>query len=638
MPLTDNARVVLRQRYLAKGPEGEVVETPEQLFRRVARAIASAEPGYGADPTETARLAEAFYQVMAEGVFLPNSPTLMNAGRELGMLSACFVLPVPDSIEGIFDSVKDAAMIQKAGGGTGFAFDRLRPTGDLISTSGGTTSGPISFWRVFSEVTNAIQQGAFRRGANMGMMNVTHPDILKFIVAKSRLGAFENFNISIKVGDDFLAQVRRDPRRPMAVVNPRTQKRYLIPRGVDLETYTLAQLAACPEGATPPPGEHYTVGDVWRLIAQCAHATGEPGLCFIDRINADNPTPQLGRIEATNPCGEQPLLDYEACNLGSINVAQFVDQGRFDEAHRRRFDEAGFARTVRLAVRFLDDVIDVNNYVVEPIRRICLGNRKIGLGIMGFAEALMKLGICYDSDPAVAFGERVAKAMTEEAFAASEALATDRGVFPNYPGSLWETRRGRRVRNAAVTTVAPTGTISIIAGCSGGIEPVFALAFWRNVLGGTRLLEVNAVFRRAMQERGLWSESLGNRLASGERLRDVPGVPEDLRRLFVTAHDVPPQRHVQMQAVFQKHVDGAISKTINLPRDATPEDVEKVYFQAYDSGCKGITVYRDGCRPAQPMGFDAPEPSPIHCPRCHAALDAQVACSRCPRCGYTICS
>jgi len=623
--LSENARRVLRHRYLAKRPDGTVVETPAEMFRRVAAAVAAAERGHGASDTEATAVEDAFYRLMSEGVFLPNSPTLMNAGRELGMLSACFVLPVEDSVEGIFESVKYAALIQKAGGGTGFAFDRLRPTGDYIASSGGTTSGPISFWRVFSEATSAIQQGAFRRGANMGMMSVTHPDILKFVTAKRRQGEFENFNISVKVGEDFMRTVMEDPGAPHVVANPRTHARYVLPRDLQLASYGLADLRP----ADAPAGACYSVGDVWDLIVSCAHAAGEPGLCFIDRVNADNPTPALGRIEATNPCGEQPLLDYEACNLGSINLARFVADGEFDEQ--------GFRRTVRLAVRFLDDVIDVNNYVIEPIRRICLGNRKIGLGVMGFADALMKLWICYDSDEAVAFAHRVAGVLADEAIAASEQLAEQRGCFPNHAESLWQTVHGRPMRNAAVTTVAPTGTISIIAGCSGGIEPLFALAYWRTVLEGQRLLEVNDVFRQALRRRGLWSEGLAARLAAGEGRQALADLPADVRDVFVTAHDVPPARHVQMQAAFQEHIDGAISKTINLPADAGRDQVDQVFRQAYRAGCKGITVYRDGCRPAQPMGWESTD-SAVRCPRCHGRLDELVACSRCPHCGYTLCS
>ncbi len=620
LQLSNNAIRILRKRYLAKDGNGVVIETPLEMFGRVASVIASAERRYdGQEAVEAS--AKTFCNLMSGGILLPNSPTLMNAGRDLGMLSACFVLPVADSVEGIFESVKHAALIQKTGGGTGFAFDRLRPAGDYIAFSGGVTSGPISFWRVFAEATRAIQQGAFRRGANMGMMSVTHPDILKFITAKNRAGEFENFNISVKVGDDFLSALDDRPGGAHVVINPRTQKRYIIPRGIDISACTLADLRSADESQSGC----YTVADVWGLIVSCAHATGEPGLCFIDRINVDNPTPKLGRIEATNPCGEQPLLDYESCNLASINLAKFVHDGRFDED--------AFGRTVEVGVRLLDDVIDVNNYLIEPIRQVTLGNRKVGLGVMGFADALMQMWISYDSDEGVAFGGRIAQILTERAFSASEALSRRRGCFPNYSGSLWDVRFNRPMRNAAVTTIAPTGTISIIAGCSGGIEPAFAMAFCRNVLDGQTMLEVNSVFERTLKRRGLWRDEIPRRLASGGRLADFSDIPPDVRRIFVTAHEVPPSRHVQMQAAFQKYIDGAISKTINLPADAKGEDVDKVFRQAWRSGCKGITVYRDRCRPAQPMGFAAES----HCPNCHAALDAQKSCSRCPCCGCTIC-
>jgi len=619
-----NAIRVLQRRYLARDADGRVIETPAQLFARVASVVARAEASYGADESTVQSWADRFERAMAGLTFLPNSPTLMNAGRPEGVLSACFVLPVDDSIEGIFESVKTTALIQKAGGGTGFAFDRLRPTGDTISSSGGTTSGPISFWRVFSEATNAIQQGAHRRGANMGMMDVTHPDVLRFITAKTALGAFENFNISIKVDGEFMRDVLASPRAPHVVVNPRTRKRYVIPRGVDVSAYTLKDL----RDADGVSSDCWSIGEVWDLIVDSAHATGEPGLCFIDRINADNPTPALGRIEATNPCGEQPLLDYEACNLGSINVARFVDGDRFDDA--------GFGETVRLAVRFLDDVIDVNHYVVEPIRRRCLGNRKIGLGVMGLADALVELGIPYDSDEALAFADRLAGQLAVDGFSASEALARQRGSFPNHAESLWSTRDGRAMRNAAVVTVAPTGTISILAGCSGGIEPLFALAYQRTVMEGEKLPECHAGFRAAMVARRAWSDDIARRLASGEQAGEIKAIPDDLRRLFVTAHDVSPEMHVRMQAVFQKHLDGAISKTINLPADAGRTVVADVFRQAHRAGCKGITVYRHGCRPDQPMDYTAD--SPVRCPRCHMPMDAEAACSRCPGCGCTICS
>jgi len=619
--LTANALETLRARYLLKDSSGAVVETPAELFRRVARVVAEAERAHGAVGAEVEACARIFYDAMSRGEFLPNSPTLMNAGRKLGMLSACFVLPVDDSIDGIFESVKHTAQIQKAGGGTGFSFDRLRPTGDYIASSGGRTSGPISFWRVFCEATRAIQQGAFRRGANMGMMSARHPDILKFITAKNAPGEFENFNISVKVGDDFVEALRRRPDSPHVVVNPRTGDRYHLPRRLDVAHYAIQDLL--PDCGNPHNVR--TVREVWNLLVEAAWATGEPGLCFIDRVNADNPTPQLGRIEATNPCGEQPLLDWEACNLGSINLCKFVGDGVLDEQ--------AFRGAVRLGVRFLDDVIDVNDYVVPEIDRICRANRKTGLGVMGLADAMFELGIRYDSDEGLAFGRRVAEVLAEEACAASEELARKRGAFANYPGSVWESR-GRPMRNAAVTTVAPTGTISIIAGCSGGIEPAYGLAFYRHVLEGRRMLEVSAPFERHAKREGFWSDELAERLARGERLGDMPGIDERTKELFVTAHDIAPVRHVQMQAAFQEHIDGAISKTINMPNSATSRDVAEVYLKAHELGCKGVTVYRDGCRAGQPMTH---ERAGGMCPRCRGALDEEAGCSRCPHCGLTLC-
>jgi ribonucleoside-diphosphate reductase alpha chain len=621
--LTSNALHTLKRRYLRRDPSGRIVETPRELFERVSRVVAGAERAFGAPDAEIEAVAREFYDVMARGIFLPNSPTLMNAGRTLGVLSACFVLPVEDSIEGIFESVKQAAQIQKAGGGTGFSFDRLRPTGDYIASSGGSTSGPISFWRVFCEATRAIQQGALRRGANMGMLSVEHPDILKFVTAKNTPGAFENFNISVKVPDAFMASLSAAGDDPHVVINPRTLRAYWLPRGLELESYTLADLLPAEGG-----GERdvHTRRDVWELITRGAWATGEPGVCFIDRVNAANPTPHLGRIEATNPCGEQPLLDHEACNLGSIDLAKFV---RGD-----RVDEAAFRRTVRLAVRFLDNVVEVNNYVTPAIEERCRGNRKIGLGIMGLADAMFELGIRYDSEEGMAFGRRIASLLTEEAFAASERLAELRGVFANHAGSTWGSL-GRKMRNAAVTTIAPTGTLSILAGTSGGIEPVFALAFYRHVLDGEEMLEVNGPFRRLAERRGLWSEELARRLAAGEPLRDVQGVDEALAARFVTAHEIAPDWHVRMQAAFQELIDGAISKTINLPSGASPGDVDRVYRLAYELGCKGVTVYRDGCRAGQPMALG---PAVSACPQCRSPIADESGCSRCPHCGATLCS
>jgi ribonucleoside-diphosphate reductase alpha chain len=622
--LSENARRTLEARYLWKDENGRVTETPEELFRRVARVVAAAEESYDASRPGRAAMERRLFELMARGEFLPNSPTLMNAGRALGVLSACFVLPIADSIEGIFDSVKLTAQIQKAGGGTGFSFDRLRPTGDYISSSGGRTSGPISFWRVFCEATRAIQQGAFRRGANMGMMSIDHPDVLKFITAKSDLDEFENFNISVKVDEAFMAALRDDGDAPHVVRNPRTGDRYLLPRGLAIDRYAIQDLL--PLGTDGVAC--LTRREVWRMIVEGAWATGEPGLCFIDRVNADNPTPALGRIEATNPCGEQPLLDHEACNLGSIDLAKFV-RAAGGEA---RLDEPALREVIRLGVRFLDDVIDVNEYITPEIEQRCRGNRKIGLGVMGFADAMFEMGIKYDSDEGLAFARRVARILNEEAFAASEQLAAERGAFANHTGSVWDDR-GRAMRNAAVTTVAPTGTLSILAGCTGGIEPAFALAFHRHVLEGRELLEVNGPLRRYAERRGVWSEEAASRLAKGARLADIEGFSGEACELFVTAHEVAPAWHVRIQAAFQESIDGAISKTINLPNSATPADVGEVYRLAHELGCKGVTVYRDGCRQGQPMARGGGV-----CPRCGGTVADAPACSRCPHCGYTLCA
>ncbi len=619
--LSENALLTLRARYLMKDDEGNVVETPAEMFRRVAKCVAAAEGPHGGDAA-VAEMTDKFHAAMAGGKFLPNSPTLMNAGRRLGVLSACFVLPIDDSVEGIFESVKSAAIIQKAGGGTGFSFDRLRPTGDYVSSSGGKTSGPISFWRVFCQATHAIQQGAFRRGANMGMMSVDHPDILKFITAKRDPGQFVNFNTSVKVTDDFMVNLRASGASPHVVVNPRTGKQYYLPKTLDIANYDLGDLI--PVGGSPPAGV-YGRASIWNLIVGGAWATGEPGVCFIDRVNADNPTPALGRIEATNPCGEQPLLDHEACNLGSVNLAEFVTDGRLNEPALREM--------IRLAVRFLDDVIDVSDFALPQVGELCRANRKIGLGIMGLADAMFLLGIKYDSEDGIAFGRHVATILTEEAFAASEALAEQRGTFPNWADSTWAAQ-GVKMRNAAVTTVAPTGTLSILAECSGGIEPVFALAFRRNVMD-RRLLEVNAPFRRRAQQQGFWSETLANQLAAGEKLAQLGCADQTTLDLFVTAHEIDPSWHVRMQAAFQDRIDGAISKTINLPASASAGDVDRIYQMAFDLRCKGVTVYRDGCRENQPMETG---PAADNCPHCRQPLGDSPACAKCPRCGNPVCS
>jgi len=600
-----NAERVLRARYLKKDEQGRVTESPRDLLRRVAKAIADVELIHNPDPDNRSEWEECFYSLMVTRRFMPNSPTLMNAGREMGMLSACFVLPVGDSIDEIFDSIKHTALIQKAGGGTGFAFDQLRPTGDYISSSGGTTSGPISFWRAFSEATNAIQQGAFRRGANMGMMNIHHPDILKFLHAKEDLTQFTNYNISVKVTDEWMSSHQEDPDGPHIVVNPRTNQKFAIPKAVDIWKDDVRALVAIPEDGTVPPGDYYTRRDVWNIIITNAHRTGEPGVAFMDRINEDNPTPHVGRIEATNPCGEQPLLPYEACNLGSVNLATFVET---DEDGATSVDWAGLRETVHKATRFLDNVIDANKYPLPEIDRMCKANRKIGLGIMGFADALYKLGIAYNSAEGVEWGERFMRFVHEESHNYSEQLTKERGAFPNWKGSIWDTKFDRPMRNATCTTVAPTGTISIIGACSGGIEPMYSLAFFRNVLRGegegeTPMIEVNRIFETVARERGFYSEGLMERLATEGTLAHVPDVPEDLRAVFVCAHDISPEWHMRMQAAFQKHCDASISKTINFSETATVEDVETIYQLAYKLNCKGVTVYRNGCRKHQPMAL-----------------------------------
>jgi len=612
--LSPNALRVLRARYLQKDESGRCIETPDDLFERVAATIADVELPYGADELCRNEWKDRFKQLMTSQRFMPNSPTLMNAGRSMGMLSACFVLPVPDSIDGIFDAIKHTALIQKAGGGTGFAFDSLRPTGDYISSSGGTTSGPISFWRAFSEATNAIQQGAFRRGANMGMMNIHHPDILKFLHAKQDLTKFTNYNISIKITDDWMTRFLREPDSPHPVQNPRNGQTFYLPKDLDIATYHIRQLipAADYDGKTPV----YRRQDVWDIIVRHAWQTGEPGVVFIDRINEANPTPQVGRIEATNPCGEQPLLPYEACNLGSLNLSAFVTNPCTPEAD---VDWEALRQTIHESVRFLDNVIDANRYPLPQIRDMCKANRKIGLGVMGFADALFKLGVPYNSEDGVGWGERFMRFLNDEGHNYSEQLAHERGDFPNWANSHWDTKYQRRMRNSCVTTVAPTGTISIITDCSGGIEPMFSLAFFRNVLkgqdtGAGRMVEINETFERVARDGGFYSEGLMERIAKDGTLALIDDVPEDVKRVFVCAHDIEPRWHVKMQAAFQAHCDSSISKTINFPHQAKVQDVDGIYRMAFELRCKGVTVYRDGCRAEQPMALadsDAKHAEPV---------------------------
>ncbi|MFP4498409.1 MAG: adenosylcobalamin-dependent ribonucleoside-diphosphate reductase [Vulcanimicrobiota bacterium] len=558
--LTENAKTVLKARYLQKNLQGEITETFEELFHRVAKTVAMAETRYG-NLDKMEEYEEKFYNLMTNLKFLPNSPTLMNAGTEEGQLSACFVIPVGDSMKEIFEAVKYAALIQKSGGGVGYSFSRLRPAGDRVKTTKGVSSGPISFMKVFNEATETVKQGGKRRGANMGVLRVDHPDILDFIEAKSIEGEFYNFNISVGITDKFMEALESGGE--YALINPRSGEKV----------------------------ESLKAREVWNKIIRNAWDKGDPGLLFIDRINENNPTPSIGSIESTNPCGEACLLPFEACNLGSINLSKFVKNNSID------YNE--LKKTVHLAVRFLDNVIDVNEYVpsIPQIKKMTKCNRKIGLGIMGFADLLIDLGISYNDEKARKVGDSVMSFISREAKKASSRLARERGSFPNWDKSTFAPKTP--MRNACVTSIAPTGTLSIIAGCSPGIEPLFGVCFERNVLDGEKLLEVNPRFEKIARKRGFYSEELIRRMAGAGTIQNFNAVPDDVKELFVTAHDIPPKNHVLMQAAFQNHVDMSVSKTINLPHKATMEEVGEVYLLSYRSGCKGNTVFRDGCRTMQ---------------------------------------
>jgi ribonucleoside-diphosphate reductase alpha chain len=599
--LSKSALRVLRSRYLIKNNKGKCIETPAQLFSRVASLIAEAEAKYGADSSQIRQWHRRYYDLMASLKFLPNSPALMNAQRR-GMLSACFVLPVEDSIEGIFEAIKQTALIQQAGGGTGFSFDKLRPTGDRVASSGGTTSGPISFWRVFSETTNAIQQGAFRRGANMGMMGVKHPDILKFLHAKQNLKAFTNFNISVKITDEWMNKLLKSGKSLHIVKNPRTQQKYLLPRRLDITNYKINDLHRLTGKGKPSSkraGQFYTISDIWKVIVKCAHKTGEPGVVFIDRINRDNPTPSLGQIEATNPCGEQPLLPYEACTLGSINLTKFVSFAN----EKAEMDWPALAGTVKLAVRFLDNIIDVCEYPVRDTVRLAQSNRKIGLGVMGFADCLFLLGIPYDSKQGIEFGSELMNFINKNTRKASSELADLRGPFPNWNHSLWRTKRKKKVRNASITCVAPTGTISIIANCSSGIEPVYSPVFIRRILDGSKIIQINPIFKRIAEKHGFYNKKIENRIAKTGSIQKIEQIPPKIRKVFRCAYDIKPQWHIRMQAAFQQHCDAAVSKTINFSEKATVAAVDKAYRLAYQLGCKGVTIYRQHTRDSEPMSL-----------------------------------
>jgi len=557
--LTANALKVLEKRYLRKDADGNIIETPEEMFRRVARNIASADERYGEDAKKTE---EEFYEMLEKLYFLPNSPTLMNAGTSIQQLSACFVLPVEDSMDHIFETLKHAALIHQSGGGTGFSFSRIRPAGDIVRSTGGIASGPVSFMKVFNSATDVIKQGGRRRGANMGILLVTHPDIMEFITCKEDVREITNFNISVAATDDFMEKAKK--REDYDLINPRTGEK-------------VATLNA---------------GEVFDKIVEGAWRSGEPGIIFIDEINRHNPTLHVGEIEATNPCGEQPLLPYESCNLGSINLARLVKKNDIDWEKLKD--------VVWKAVHFLDNVIDVNKYPIPQIEEMTVANRKIGLGVMGFADTLIQLGIPYGSDESFALAEKIMSFIQEEGKRASIELGKQRGSFPNFKGSVYD-GKFEAMRNATVTTIAPTGSISIIAGCSSGIEPLFAIAFIRNVLDkDDRLYEINPYFEKMARDMGFFNDEVMQKIADNHgSVRGIAEVPEEVQRIFVTSLDISPELHVRMQAAFQKYVDNATSKTINLRKNATVDDVRQAYLLAHELKCKGITVYRYGSRPEQ---------------------------------------
>jgi len=578
MNLTENALKVLKARYLLKDERGKVIETPEGMFRRVARTIAAAETQYGGNAAEWE---EKFYELMTSLKFLPNSPILMNAGKEIGQLAACFVLPVDDSIHSIFDTLKNAALILQSGGGTGFSFTHLRPKSDVVHSTGGIASGPVSFMKIYNTATDVIKQGGARRGANMGILRIDHPDILDFIRIKRTEGELTNFNISVSVTDAFMDTLKNEGEYEL--VNPRGET-------------VVGKIRA---------------HDVFKEIVESAWETGDPGLVFIDRINRDNPTPNIGSIESTNPCGEQPLLPYEACILGSLNLRKYVNppslpfikggqggiftKGRIKGGWNSEIDYKSLAEDIKTAVRFMDNSIDVNKYPLPAIEAMHKANRKIGLGVMGWADMLILTGLPYNHKKAFELGKIIMKFMRDESKNASVELARERGVFPNFKGSVYDAPDMPCVRNATTTTIAPTGTLSMVADCSSGIEPLFALAYKKLVLD-TELFEINRYFFDIARERGFYSEALKEKVINIGSLHGIKEIPNDVRRLFKTAHEIPFEDHIEMQACFQKFTDNAVSKTINMPHKARREDVERAFMLAYDKGCKGITVFRYGIK------------------------------------------
>lgn len=598
--LSDIAREVLRKRILLADRQGNPLEPPEEMFSRVAWEIAKVERRYTGS-AQVQQTADSFLRMMLSLDFLPNSPTLVNAGLPGGQLSGCFVLPIDDSMDSVFGTLRDMALIQKTGGGTGFSFSHLRPRNDPIGSTRGCSSGPVSFMKLYDYACTITRSGGARRGANMAVMRFDHPDIMEFIVSKNDANALTTFNVSVAVSDEFMSRVARNAEYPL--INPRT--------GMETARRNARQ--------------------VFETIVESAWKTGDPGLMFLDALNKENPTPMDGPIEATNPCGEQPLLPYESCNLGSINVSRFVRGSAIDFERLRS--------VVHLAVRFLDDVIDSNYYPIPRIEERTLANRKIGLGIMGFADMLLLLRVPYDSEEALEVADELMKFISTEAQAESSRLADVRGVFPNYARSVYHPL-GIKRRNATVTTIAPTGTIGLIAGCSSGIEPLFALCFLRNVLGERREFRIHPLFEQ-MAAAHLDEHTRNSILQTGSA-KQAREIPESIRRIFVTAHDISPEWHVRMQAVFQRHVESAVSKTANLRRAATRQDIENVFVLAHQLGCKGITVYRDGCKREQVLMSGVPEQTePVGvqtCPECGGTMVDTSACVSCPSCGYAFCA
>lgn len=658
---SENAIKVLEKRYLKRDKDGNCTETPSDMFKRVAETIAKGDLNFGKSQEEVNQLSKRFYDAITHRFFMPNSPTLMNAGRELGQLAACFVLPVEDSLEGIFETIKNTALIHQSGGGTGFSFSRLRPKNSVVKSTMGVSSGPVSFMEVFNAATEAVKQGGTRRGANMGILRVDHPDIIEFINCKSDNDKLNNFNISVAITDKFMDAYLKG--EDYDLVNPQNNE-------------VVGRMCA---------------KDVFDLIVDCAWRNGEPGVVFIDKMNADNPTPLIGAIESTNPCGEVPLLPYEACNLGSINLGLMMKE----ENGSMNVDWDLLEKTVRTAMRFLDNVIEVNKYPLPQISELVSNNRKIGLGVMGWADMLMKAGISYSSEDGTKLAGQVMEFIDYISKSESIELAKERGRFNNFKGSIYDRSnylfnkfKGKSagkisddmwakldsdiqkygLRNATTTCIAPTGTISMIAGASGGVEPLFGLVFSRLIMDGTEMLEVNPIFKDYMLSHNLYSDNLMAQIAKDGSLSHVEGVPNEIKRIFVTAHDVAPYWHVKMQAAFQLHVDNAVSKTVNFVESATREDIKEVYILAYKNNLKGITVYRNNSRQFQPMNLDTKKKEPkieikpieknlepkveedreeynptgeiktIKCPECGNEIQMAEGCFICLNCGYSGCS